>query len=652
MKKNTLSFSVDERACRVSWSAEGTPLANPAEADFWRVFMDDGYEREILVKSSSQTGRVLRNAAGTTIVYDELIDEKGRRYDAALRILVVETDTEIEMRGEIENRGEARVNELQLPIVDLSRACAENRSADTLFRCRGLGERLENPWKALERDHTEYMAADYREIWSPLVYPRPSTMAWQGIETAGRFLYLGRHDKESRTCVLNAGIAPRNADPRLILSICHYPLARKGEKVQTGSCVLALSEGDWREGSDRYGAWARETFFVPAKKPEWVKHLAGWQRVILRHQYGEVFWTYADLPRLYEEGARCGLDCLMVFGWWKGRFDNEYPLYEADSALGGEEGLKDAIKKIQSSGGRVALYTNGILMDVSADYYADTGKRIAAKDIDGNPYLDHYRFSGSGTTLRTFGYKTFAKACMSEPEWTEKLLENGRTKLSFGPDSIFYDQIGGHDCWLCFDAGHRHGARGDSDPRYRAEVFKAMRGLCTGDTALGSENTVDLFAPYLDYHHGCDFGNWYAENSFPALFLRTFPETIMTNRFIHDRRTDWKLQLNWAFAMGFRFDVSIYRGRVVGIAGEPEYGEYVKKLIDLRKRWSRFFYGGNFVSDTCFDLPPSVVMTEYRAGQETLQVFVNKSGKPIRFRAGAAEIELEGDGVECRLCQK
>ena len=647
MKKSSIEFTVNESANRVVWSAVGTPLANEEKADFWRVFMDDDYEREILVKSSSQQGRALRTPAGLDLVYDGLVDEKGRQYDVRLVVHIVKTESETEIWADIENRGEARVNELQLPFVDLSSACDADRSKDVLYRCSGLGERLANPWAALEKSHSEYMSADYREIWSPLVYPRPSSMAWQGLESAGNFLYLGRHDVESRTCVLNAGINPRNADPRLILSICHYPLAMKGEKIETARCVLALWEGDWREGSDRYGAWARATFFKPAAKPEWVKRFTGWQRVILRHQYGEVFWTYADLPRLYDEGVCYGLDCLMVFGWWKGRFDNGYPLYEPDPALGGAEGLTAAIKEIQNRGGRVALYTNGILMDVKSDFYRTTGERIASKDIDGNVYLDHYRFADSGTVLRTFGYKTFAKACMSNPEWPEKLLENGRVKLSFNPDSIFYDQIGGHHCWLCFDAKHPHGNRGDMEPRYRAAAFKALRGLLSGDKALGSENTVDLFAPYLDYHHGCDLGNWYAENCFPQLFLRTFPEAIMTNRFIHDCREDYKFQLNFAFAMGYRFDVSIYRGRVVGIAGEPDYAAYIRTLIDLKAKWHRFFYDGRFVVETLYDLPESVIMTEYRHGDETLLVFMNKTKQAISFEAGGRTIALEADGVEC-----
>ncbi len=649
MRKNTLALSLNDAGNRVTWSAAGTPFANAEKADFWRLFMDDGYEREIPVHSAAQTGKVTPTAGGMDIAYDGLADESGRRYDVRLVVHVVRKDEELELWAEVENRGAARVNEIQLPFVDMSSACGADRSADTLYRASGMGERLCDPWKALEKGHTEYMAADYREIWSPLLYPRPSTMAWEGLETGGRFLYLGRHDEDYRICSLNAGIGPRNSPPRLILSACHYPMCRQGEKVATGKGVLALWEGDWRSGSDRYGEWARSTFFKPAPKPEWVKNFTGWQRVILRHQYGEVFWKYADLPRLYDEGAVYGLDVLMVFGWWKGRFDNGYPIYEPDPALGGAEGLSAAIAAIQAKGGRVALYTNGILMDVTTDYYKTTGERIASKDIDGNVYLDHYRFSNSGTTLRTFGYKTFAKACMSTPEWTERQLENGRTKLSFGADSIFYDQIGGHHCWLCFDEKHPHGPRADGDPKYRRAVFAAMRGLLSGDKALGSENTVDLFAPYLDYHHGCDVGNWYAENSFPQLFLRTFPETIMTNRFIHDCRADYKLQLNWAFAMGYRFDVSIYRGRVVGIAGEPEYADYIKQLIGLRKEWARFFYGGRFVVDTVCDLPAEVVMTEYASGEERLLVFVNKASRPLSFKAAGRAVSLGADGVACVL---
>lgn len=648
-KRNKLNFNLNDQANRITWFANELPLSNQEQADFWRIHMDDDYQREILIPSSIQTGKVKELSDGSDITYDSLVDETGRHYDVKLTIHIRQRVEEIEMWAEIENQDNARVNELQLPFIDLSSICDKERKNDVLYRSRGLGERLENPWEKLDKYHTEYMAADYREIWSPLLYPRPSNMAWFGVESAGHFLYVGRHDLELRTCVFNAGINPRNTDPRLILTICHYPLTLKGESVECAHNIISLQEGDWRNGSDIYGSWARMHWFVPANKPQWVKNFTGWQRIILRHQYGEVFWKYEDLPQLYKDGLKYGLDMLMVFGWWKGRFDNGYPIYEPDPLLGGEAELIKAIKEIQAMGGRVALYTNGVLMDVKSDYYKETGYKISRKDIDGNEYLDHYQFANSGTILRTFGYKTFAEACQATDEWHDKLLENGKIKLSFDPDSIFYDQIGGHHCWLCFDKTHKHGNRGDLDPKYRADNFKAMRGLLTGDKALGSETTVDIFAPYLDYHHGCDLGNWYAENAFPQLYLRTFPETIMTNRFIHDERTDYILQLNYAFVMGYRFDVSIYRGRVIGIDGMKTYANHIKKLIDLKEKYHRFFYEGKFVVNTIYSLPENIIMTEYEYKEEVLFVFMNKDHTTCTFEVDGHAITLEGDDVYCML---
>ncbi len=648
-KKNILNFKVNSLANRITWFAGGLPLSNESKADFWRICMDDGYYREILIPSSLQTGKVTELSDGSEITYDSLVDESGKHYDVRLTIHIKESTAETEMWADIENRDSARVNELQLPFIDLTSVCDREREKDVLYRCQGLGERLENPWKNLEQYHTEYMAADYREIWSPLLYPRPSSMAWFGVESAGYFLYVGRHDLEMRTCVFNAGINPRNSTPRLILTICHYPLALTGEKIECAHNIVTLQKGDWRNGSDIYGSWARKHWYVPADKPEWVKNFTGWQRVILRHQYGEVFWKYRDLPGLYRDGLKYGLDMLMVFGWWKGRFDNGYPLYEADPLLGGEEELKKAVKEIQDMGGRVALYTNGVLMDVKSDFYQETGYKISRKDIDGNSYLDHYQFGGSGTVLRTFGYKTFAESCQAAGEWQDKLLENGTYKLSFNPDSIFYDQIGGHHCWLCFDKTHRHGNRGDLDPKYRRDNLKAMRGLLTGEKALGSETTVDIFSPYLDYHHGCDTGNWYTDNAFPQLYLRTFPETIMTNRFIHDERADYKLQLNYAFIMGYRFDVSIYRGRVIGVDGLKAYAGHIKKLIDLKEKYHRFFYRGRFVVNTMYPLPRNLIMTEYEYAGETLLVFMNKDHTACTFEAGGRKVTLEGEDVYCML---
>ena len=414
---NKLNLDVNPAGNRITWSADGLPLANQPGADFWRIQLDDDVRREIMVRSSRQQGLVCRQGSRTDIHYDELADDDGNRYAVQLDVHIEQTAAQLEMWADIDNQAAVRVNELQLPLVDLTTIGDNDRDRDTLYRSNGLGERLADPWHALEKGHTEYMAADYNEIWSPLIYPQPCSMCWFGVESAGHFLYVGRHDPDFRTCCLTAGIGPRRSEPRLILAISHYPLVRTGEKLTSARNVVTLQAGDWRVGSDIYGQWARSCWYQVPAIPRWVQQMAGWQRIILRHQFGEIYFRYNDLPRLYQEGRQFGLDTLMVFGWWKGRFDNGYPVYEADPELGGAAGLAAAIAEVQAMGGRVALYSNGVLIDIKSDYYQTTGRLISRKDIDGNEYREHYQFANNGTILRAFGYKSFISACQATEEW-------------------------------------------------------------------------------------------------------------------------------------------------------------------------------------------------------------------------------------------
>lgn len=642
MGKNKLSISWNDKGNRYYMSAAGTPVANHEEADYFRVMIDDGYLREITVPSHLQEGVVTKEGNKTIIFYPQLVDETGRIFHVELTVYIENTEGEIRFSSKVSNKDKVRVNEVQLPFLDFSKVCDDNRENDVLFRCRGMGEKIKNPWEALEKDHTEYMAADYREIWSPLMYPRPSSMAWMGLQSGGNFLYMGRHDQAFHTCVMNVGRNPRGTDPRLIFTICHFPLASENEVINTAEVVVCLVEGDWRDGSKKYRRWAESSWFTKREKPDWVTNFTGWQRIILRHQYGESFWKYEDLIQVYENGKKYGIDTVMVFGWWKGRFDNGYPLYEADEALGGEEELKRTIDEIQRRGGNVILYTNGVLMDVQSDFYKEHGKDVVMLDLDGNPLLDHYQFANQGSLLRVFGYKTFGQACNGTEEWKEQLIHNGKVKLGMGPKGIFYDQIGGHRCALCFNKNHKHGNRGDLEPQYRIENFMAINELLSGDEAVGTETTVDIFAPYMDYHHGCDFGNWYEKNTYPQLYLNTFPETIVTNRFIHDERSDYRLQLNFVLFCGYRFDVSIYRGRVVDMDAVKGYANQVKRLIEYKEKYRRFFYPVNFCMDELPELPETVLFAGYAFEAERLILMLNVEEETQRIIFRDKQYEIPG----------
>ena len=178
------------------------------------------------------------------------------------------------------------------------------------------------------------------------------------------------------------------------------------------------------------------------------------------------------------------------------------------------------------------------------------------------------------------------------------------------------------------------------------------------DQAIGTEGSNEAVSSCVDYIHGCNFGSIYQEPDFKTfyqqLYRRTFPEVIMTNRMVHDQRTNWKHYLNDSFIQGFRFDVAIFRSRKVGIAGLPEYAEYVKKLLDLKKEYARFFYDrdARYVCDTDLDLPNGISYTEYVNGNERLFALRNAKEEPITVTIAGQSVTVEPCGVACIVTEK
>ena len=382
--------------------------------------------------------------------------------------------------------------------------------------------------------------------------------------------------------------------------------------------------------------------------PEWVKNMTGWQRIILKHQFGKIFFKYSDLVTVWKNGKKYGLDTLLVFGWWRGCFDNGYPVYEPDDALGGADALRAAIEEIHALGGRVILYNNGVLLDVVGDYYKSVGQYIEKKNIDGTSYREYYSFADYGMMLRTFGYKSFSSACHATEEWKEKLIENAKIKLSFNPDSIFYDQLGGHMPRLCFDSSHKHGARIDEDVKYKIENVNAVRETIPADKCIGTENVLDVMSGCFDFSHGCIYAG-YKEYRFPSLFRYAFPDVVVTNRFAHDEKPSFRHELNFAFVNGLRYDVSIYRGRVTDVSGVPEYASHLRSLLDLKEKHRRFFYEGRFLGeDTSIDKPLTVTANLYSAddGSQLLALW-NESREPITISAYGTAYTLSPNEIRC-----
>lgn len=645
--KSDLTFRVTEDGKNMIFPFDGEGPVLAKHSDFWRMHLDDGEFREITVHSGEQRGKVCEKEGETIITYSEIQAENGKTYDISLNVHIVRKEEGIEYYAEIENHDTVRVNELQLPYLEFERFTCEPED-EVLLLPLGLGAKYKNPREYIQNQHTEYMRADNKGVYKTFAYPAPLSMCWLGIQSGDSFFYLSRQDEKLRICSLVVGTPPRSTEQHLILTVSHYPMAGQGESITTPPTLAAFYKGDFTEAAQQYRAWADSAWHQPAEKPDWIKHMTGWHRVILKHQYGEILFRYDDLPKLYRENAKYGIHTLMVFGWWKGRFDNGYPKYEADPALGGEEGLKKAIEEVHGLGGRVMLYSNGKLIDVKSDFYQETGRNICQMDIDGNEYREHYQFANCGTVLSEFGYKSFVTGCQATDEWQEKLLDTAKIKLSFQPDSIFFDQIGGCLTRLCFDEHHKHGKRPDEEAVYRLSNIEAIKKLLKGDQAIGTEHVTDVFSTRFHYIHGCNTGCWPSEEACPELFRSVFPELIVSDRFMHDEK-DFRRRLNHAFVYGLIFDISVYRGRG-RFSDIPHAAAYLKEIIALKEQYRRFFYDGKFVYRTKPVLPEQVKGAEYVFGQERMFALWNDSNETMKFDFLGEQITMSAQSVTC-ICK-
>lgn len=633
--------------------AEGFSPLFRKNGDFWRMHLDycrPGMNNELGVYSHDQDDPLVTlQKDEMTIVYPQLVAEDWTVHDIRLTLKIKKEEGALRFAAEMDNHSQVRINELQYPFFECNRLDGAFED-DVFYLPMGLGQRVKDPHAYTLKGHSEYMTADYKNVIRTYAYPGELSMPWIGVKSGNNYLYLGAHSDRMRRMNFVTAAEPRESKEQyLILSASSYPAAQPGETVSYDGFYLAVFDSDWREGADFYRSWAQKTWMTPITRKESVKHLHGWQRIILKHQYGEIFHTFEELPRIYEEGAKYGLTMILLFAWWKEGMDNGYPdNYQPDEALGGAEKLKEAIRRINEMGGTVTLYANGHLMDISSDYYKKEGYRYSLKDIENNEYQEFYKFSNNGTLLRE-AHKTFVGGCFATEQWREKIYEIAQNNLNYGSNGIFFDQLG-IVYHTCFDASHEHGNRIDEEPQYRIETIRHIKEMLKEEHLHGTEGINDRAASYMDYLHGCGFATGYEPDGYPLIFRYVYPQIPVTNRFAHDERWDWKMQLNYAFTYGLIYDVSIYRGRAKSIEDAPAYAAYLKELIDLRKEYLDFFTDGK-MDEPKNALPQNVHGVEYSFGGGTILTLWNNSGQEyvLDYGKDAGTVVKPGEIRVCRI---
>jgi len=657
LKNGSIEMKLDGRGLLLSLKSKDSKHDYAGGQGLWRLIYSDGLELEREVKAEDCVPEIKKSEDSLSLRYKKMRDERGE-LKFSLEISAKLKGDEIVWSAELANHEEGKViRELHFPQV---RSCKLKEGQRLIWSHAG-GERFKNVHKEVRSRHTQYIAKDNMEVrlWS--LYPGMSAANAFTLEDGEEGLYFGSHDPDFKYTLHLLGATESD----LNIGMVKFPYLEKGGKWRAEGYVLSPYRGTWREAASKYRAWA-SSWFKPAPVAKHVQEMSGWQRIILRHQYGEVHYRYDQLEQIYRDGISAGIDTLFMFGWHRDGHDAGYPEYEFDEGQGGFEALKENVAKFRKAGGKVILYFNGQLIDMNTKFYRETGKRISVKKADGNEHMEVYPFGGAGTALRLFGNKTFVTACPACREWHEVLKGFVDKAVALGVDGVFFDQLG-FLSQPCFDKSHGHPVP-LIDIRAKAEMLKGLKDYAKSknpEMSIGIEWLSDVTAQHVDYVHNMDGGSravndWKGKGEKPELrtfmewFYYMFPEVRTTDREIRDD-TDIERRVNRALLKGLRSDVEIYRCRRT-IAETPRYREYLAKANELRAKYRNLILNGEYRDSETFSVDSEELDASSFERDGRIAVLLTQSHRPsikAKLKApGCQFLEAAGlNGFKATPCE-
>ena len=606
-----IEVSLDSKGNLISLKNLQTGQNYASGKPMWRLYFDTQEEKENEVLASNCIPEIRQDGNSIFIKYNSLSSKNNKTVNIALLLRVTLEEKQVRFSSEIKNNElHTIVRELQYPLV----ANCQLPKDHQLLTTEWGGQIYKDPVGAVKSGNGAwppyYPPAQYflqRDTRYPFG-PSANCYAFIG-EKQG--LYVGSHDTTFQDTNHGLRLYPSQkfVFDQLETGIYKYPNCMNGEIWQCAANVLAPYTGTWHETSNLYRAWVN-TWWTHQEAPRWVKEMKSWQRIILKHQYGEVFFNYSDIStHIKSVGEGAGINTLFLFGYWKGGQDADNPNYVPDPRLGGAEVLKKEIKAFQKNNGKVLMYFNGRVIDKTSDYYRNgPGKKVSIKDNTGSEYNDAYKFRGYGTFTGDYNSRTFAVADCREPEWQQEMLKLADQALEFGTNSVFYDQLGNGDVpnW---DLSKEFPIPNLKTVADKAKVLSLIHNYINSknpEMAIGSEILSDISANHVDYIHwygppsckAVQNPDWEAKGEKPRtpLFMEwfrfTFPEIVVSDRDIRDD-TDIERRVNHTVLLGLRNDVEIYRCRAL-IDETPHYQAYLTKINQLKDRFSDLLLLGKF----------------------------------------------------------
>lgn len=506
-----LEISDETAAVRAFGRGKESALSAPSDAPLFSLVALDREKKRVSL--APMGGR----REGGALVFDGMTGADGRA-DICATLTADETDGAAAFRVLIDNR-DARYDVVETLFLLRGLGFGEDDQTALLYP-HHAGEKILNPAHTLRSERYQaFWRAGTRlengEWVRECNYCGLCSMSFMYLQNARMGLYIGSHDE--RFPVTGLLVRTGGEDPAyLSLGFRVHKRISRGETWQSGAFAVCLSENDWHAGAKRYRAWI-SPYLAEHRVPPDLKTQSALNQCYNFKRVEEIQNRFADIPRMWEEGGKRGINHMFIASWNRTGFDSYYPEYYPDMELGTALDFRRGIDYLNARGGFATLYVNARLSDTFSDFYERFLSRMQIENEKGEALTE------------TYGPHTFTLNCPSDARWRHMLTDIcDFAAESYHLRGIYLDQLASAEPFACYNEGHDHEDIGEFNRGYLDILSELRERMLARDenSYLMTENCGDIYSAYTWLNltwNGADYDEYY------NLFRYTFPEFDQVN---------------------------------------------------------------------------------------------------------------------------